>query len=44
MTYVAFMDYTALGEMIAEDFKDLGIEIKVVEMERNASQTRRRAN
>ena len=44
MTYVAFMNYTALGEMIAEDFKDLGIEVKVVEMERTASQTRRRAN
>ena len=44
MTYVAFMDYTALGEMIAEDFKDLGIEVKVVEYERTASQTRRRAN
>lgn len=44
LTYVAFMDYTALGEMIAEHFKNLGIEIKVVEMERNASQTRRRAN
>ena len=44
MTYVAFMNYTALGEMIAEDFKDLGIEVEVVEMERTASQTRRRAN
>jgi peptide/nickel transport system substrate-binding protein len=44
LTYVAFMDYTALGEMIAENFKDLGIEIKVVEMERTASQTRRREN
>jgi peptide/nickel transport system substrate-binding protein len=44
MTYVAFMSYTALGEMIAEDFKDLGIEVKVVEYERTASQTRRRAN
>ncbi|MEX0852783.1 MAG: ABC transporter substrate-binding protein [Bauldia sp.] len=44
LTYVAFMDYTALGEMIAEHYKDLGIEIKVVEMERNASQTRRREN
>ena len=44
MTYLAFMDYTALGEMIAEDFKDLGIEVKVVEYERTASQTRRRAN
>jgi peptide/nickel transport system substrate-binding protein len=44
MTYVAFMDYTALGEMIAEDFKDLGIEVKVVEYERTASQTHRRSN
>lgn len=44
MTYVAFMSYTALGEMLAEDFKDLGIEVKVVEYERTASQTRRRAN
>ncbi|MGH6923630.1 MAG: ABC transporter substrate-binding protein [Propylenella sp.] len=44
LTYVAFMDYTALGEMIAQNYKDLGIEINVVEMERTASQTRRRAN
>jgi peptide/nickel transport system substrate-binding protein len=44
LTFVAFMDYTALGEMIAEDYKKLGIEINVVEMERTASQTRRRAN
>lgn len=44
MTYLSFMDYTALGEMISEDYKDLGIELNVVEMERNASQARRRAN
>ncbi|MGL3104531.1 ABC transporter substrate-binding protein [Bradyrhizobium sp. BR 1432] len=44
LTYLSFMDYTALGEMIAENYKNLGIEIKVVQMERNASYARRRAN
>ena len=44
MTYLSFMNYTALGEMIAEDYKEIGIELKVVEMERIATQTRRRAN
>lgn len=44
MTYLSFMDYTALGEMVAEDYEDLGIELNVVEYERTASQTRRRAN
>jgi peptide/nickel transport system substrate-binding protein len=44
MTYLSFMDYTALGEMVAENYKDLGLELNVVEYERTASQTRRRAN
>jgi len=44
MTYLSFMDFTALGEMMAEDYRDLGILLHVVEMERTATQTRRRAN
>jgi peptide/nickel transport system substrate-binding protein len=44
MTYLSFMDFTALGEMMAEDYRDLGIQLNVVEMERTATQTRRRNN
>ena len=44
MTYLSFMNFTALGEMVAEDWKKLGLELDVVEMERSATQTRRRAN
>jgi peptide/nickel transport system substrate-binding protein len=40
----SFMDYTALGEMVAEDYKDLGIELRVNELERSTYYDRRRDN
>ena len=43
-TYLSFMSYVQLGEMIKEHWKDIGIDLEVKEFERGLTATRRRAN
>lgn len=44
MTYLSFMDFTGLGEMVKEQYREIGIFLDVKEYERSLSGKRVRAN
>ena len=43
-TYVSFMDFTGLGELVKEHWRTIGIDLDVKEMERSLAGQRRAAN
>ena len=43
-TYLSFMNFTKMGEMVKENAKDVGIYLDVKEYERSLASTRRKAN
>ncbi|MXX52804.1 MAG: ABC transporter substrate-binding protein [Dehalococcoidia bacterium] len=43
-TYLSFMNFTELGEMVKEHWRDIGIDVDVRQLERSLAAQRRRAN